>query len=277
MGWRKSVLQALFSYLIPNALNGLREVMIFCDLRTCRHTHKSAAEWTCRYARSSPRGLFRESLNGISEEDPLKETWPDINGGPNGRQQHIMALKFNFNVISWLNGFFLFLFFPHGPSMLPGGSSSRLGCEHSELFIIAWELFVTRRFLFQNIDVTNFSSSWSDGLAFCALLHTYLPAHIPYQELISQNKVENVRKPLIRTHTDTLKHFTWGFTPSCKWVNFWMHQTYYRLLIWVLPAHIICRLTSSLWFVHSTFYQEEEKKNTSAQLLRPFFCHFFHH
>lgn len=52
-------------------------------------------------------------------------------------------------------------------------------------------------FSLQNIDVTNFSSSWSDGLAFCALLHTYLPAHIPYQELISQDKVEDYRK----THT----------------------------------------------------------------------------
>lgn len=45
----------------------------------------------------------------------------------------------------------------------------------------------------QNIDVTNFSSSWNDGLAFCALLHTYLPAHIPYHELISQDKVEKYR------------------------------------------------------------------------------------
>nr|XP_015222799.1 PREDICTED: cytospin-B [Lepisosteus oculatus] len=43
-----------------------------------------------------------------------------------------------------------------------------------------------------NIDVTNFSSSWSDGLAFCALLHTYLPAHIPYQELLSQDKSRNL-------------------------------------------------------------------------------------
>ncbi|MBN3286371.1 CYTSB protein, partial [Polyodon spathula] len=41
---------------------------------------------------------------------------------------------------------------------------------------------------YANIDVTNFSSSWSDGLAFCALLHTYLPAHIPYQELSSHDK-----------------------------------------------------------------------------------------
>ncbi|KAL6086623.1 hypothetical protein STEG23_009801 [Scotinomys teguina] len=42
-----------------------------------------------------------------------------------------------------------------------------------------------------NIDITNFSSSWNDGLAFCALLHTYLPAHIPYQELNSQDKKRN--------------------------------------------------------------------------------------
>ncbi|XP_062414231.1 cytospin-B isoform X2 [Pungitius pungitius] len=45
---------------------------------------------------------------------------------------------------------------------------------------------------YPDIDVTNFSSSWSDGLAFCALLHTYLPAHIPYQELMSQDKDRNL-------------------------------------------------------------------------------------
>uniref|UniRef100_A0A672GFS5 Cytospin-A n=1 Tax=Salarias fasciatus TaxID=181472 RepID=A0A672GFS5_SALFA len=59
---------------------------------------------------------------------------------------------------------------------------------------------------YPNIDVTNFSSSWSDGLAFCALLHTYLPAHIPYQELISQDKVENCsnswKTPLSLMKTD---------------------------------------------------------------------------
>uniref|UniRef100_A0A8D0DN99 Sperm antigen with calponin homology and coiled-coil domains 1 n=1 Tax=Salvator merianae TaxID=96440 RepID=A0A8D0DN99_SALMN len=45
---------------------------------------------------------------------------------------------------------------------------------------------------YPNIDITNFSSSWSDGLAFCALLHTYLPAHIPYQELSSHDKKRNL-------------------------------------------------------------------------------------
>uniref|UniRef100_A0A673I0G7 Cytospin-A n=1 Tax=Sinocyclocheilus rhinocerous TaxID=307959 RepID=A0A673I0G7_9TELE len=44
---------------------------------------------------------------------------------------------------------------------------------------------------YQNIDITNFSSSWNDGLAFCAILHTYLPAHIPYLELNSQDKRRN--------------------------------------------------------------------------------------
>ncbi|XP_008561484.1 PREDICTED: cytospin-B-like, partial [Galeopterus variegatus] len=45
---------------------------------------------------------------------------------------------------------------------------------------------------YANIDITNFSSSWSDGLAFCALLHAYLPAHIPYQELNGQEKERNL-------------------------------------------------------------------------------------
>lgn len=43
----------------------------------------------------------------------------------------------------------------------------------------------------QNIDITNFSSSWADGLAFCAVYHTYLPSHIPYNTLSPENKVFN--------------------------------------------------------------------------------------
>ena len=40
---------------------------------------------------------------------------------------------------------------------------------------------------FEDIEVTNFSSSWNDGLALCALLNTYLPHHIPYSNLKSLN------------------------------------------------------------------------------------------
>ncbi|XP_060581869.1 cytospin-A-like isoform X2 [Ruditapes philippinarum] len=44
---------------------------------------------------------------------------------------------------------------------------------------------------YSNVDVTNFSSSWNDGLAFCALIHSYLPDKIPYGELTSEDKRRN--------------------------------------------------------------------------------------
>ena len=44
---------------------------------------------------------------------------------------------------------------------------------------------------YKNIDITNFSSSWNDGLAFCALLHTYVPDRVPYNELDKENKRRN--------------------------------------------------------------------------------------
>ncbi len=55
--------------------------------------------------------------------------------------------------------------------------------------IVSIDLFFSPSTRTQNIDITNFSSSWNDGLAFCAILHTYLPAHIPYHELNNQDKV----------------------------------------------------------------------------------------
>ncbi|XP_029973590.1 cytospin-A [Salarias fasciatus] len=45
---------------------------------------------------------------------------------------------------------------------------------------------------YKNIDITNFSSSWADGLAFCAVYHTYLPSHIPFSILSPDNKKENL-------------------------------------------------------------------------------------
>ncbi|KAL3317974.1 hypothetical protein Ciccas_003359 [Cichlidogyrus casuarinus] len=40
---------------------------------------------------------------------------------------------------------------------------------------------------YQGVEVNNFSSSWNNGLAFCALLHTFLPDRIPWKELITTN------------------------------------------------------------------------------------------
>ncbi|XP_016319069.1 cytospin-A-like [Sinocyclocheilus anshuiensis] len=45
---------------------------------------------------------------------------------------------------------------------------------------------------YKNIEITNFSSCWVDGLAFCAIYHSYLPSHIPYDKLSPENKKENL-------------------------------------------------------------------------------------
>ncbi|XP_065089782.1 cytospin-A-like isoform X2 [Ochlerotatus camptorhynchus] len=44
---------------------------------------------------------------------------------------------------------------------------------------------------YRNIDITNFSSSWNDGLALCAIMHSYLPDHIPYDKLSPNDKRRN--------------------------------------------------------------------------------------
>ncbi|KAK2856046.1 hypothetical protein Q5P01_004781 [Channa striata] len=45
---------------------------------------------------------------------------------------------------------------------------------------------------YKNIEITNFSSSWEDGLAFCAVYHTYLPNRIPFDSLNPAEKKENL-------------------------------------------------------------------------------------
>lgn len=44
---------------------------------------------------------------------------------------------------------------------------------------------------YNGVDITNFSSSWNDGLAFCALMHCYIPDKIPYDELTPEDKRRN--------------------------------------------------------------------------------------
>nr|XP_061842663.1 cytospin-B-like [Nerophis lumbriciformis] len=45
---------------------------------------------------------------------------------------------------------------------------------------------------YENIDITNFSTSWEDGLAFCAVYHKYLPDCIPYNRLKPADKKGNL-------------------------------------------------------------------------------------
>ncbi|MED6264292.1 hypothetical protein CHARACLAT_013276 [Characodon lateralis] len=45
---------------------------------------------------------------------------------------------------------------------------------------------------YKNIEITNFSTCWEDGLAFCAVYHTYLPTHVSYDSLSPADKEGNL-------------------------------------------------------------------------------------
>ncbi|KPU74184.1 uncharacterized protein Dana_GF22263, isoform K [Drosophila ananassae] len=44
---------------------------------------------------------------------------------------------------------------------------------------------------YENVQITNFSSSWSDGLAFCALIHHFLPDAFDFSKLTKQTRRHN--------------------------------------------------------------------------------------
>lgn len=44
---------------------------------------------------------------------------------------------------------------------------------------------------YQNIDIQNFSSSWSDGMAFCALVHSFFPTEFDYTALSPADRRHN--------------------------------------------------------------------------------------
>lgn len=44
---------------------------------------------------------------------------------------------------------------------------------------------------YEHVDIHNFSSSWSDGMAFCALVHNFFPEAFDYNQLTPQNRRQN--------------------------------------------------------------------------------------
>ncbi|XP_016532399.1 smoothelin-like protein 2 isoform X4 [Poecilia formosa] len=46
---------------------------------------------------------------------------------------------------------------------------------------------------YKNIDIQNFSSSWSDGMAFCALVHSFFPLEFDYNALNPANRRQNLQ------------------------------------------------------------------------------------
>jgi hypothetical protein len=51
----------------------------------------------------------------------------------------------------------------------------------------------------QGISITNFSNSWTDGIAFCSLLHSYLPDRIDLEIIKKESKV-NKKKYIFNSY-----------------------------------------------------------------------------
>lgn len=68
-------------------------------------------------------------------------------------------------------------------------SPRRFDPKSIQKIVLEWCQAQTKNY--PNVKITNFSSSWADGLAFCALIHSFLPNSFDYSKLSSENRHQN--------------------------------------------------------------------------------------
>ncbi|KAI7688347.1 Smoothelin [Sarcoptes scabiei] len=56
--------------------------------------------------------------------------------------------------------------------------------------LLRWSRAKTRGY--ENVQIENFSGSWADGMAFCALIHHFFPDSFDFSKLNPQNRKENL-------------------------------------------------------------------------------------
>jgi len=74
-----------------------------------------------------------------------------------------------------------------GPTASPGAVAARSGSGAKEM-ILMW---VQNRIKDYPIPMTNFSTCWNDGLAFCALIHVFYPESFDWNSLKAENRRHN--------------------------------------------------------------------------------------
>ncbi|XP_074528456.1 uncharacterized protein LOC141791714 [Halichoeres trimaculatus] len=72
--------------------------------------------------------------------------------------------------------------------------SQSFGTSASGIKQILLEWCRSKTIGYQNIDIQNFSSSWSDGMAFCALVHSFFPLEFDYNALNPANRRQNLQQ-----------------------------------------------------------------------------------
>lgn len=58
-------------------------------------------------------------------------------------------------------------------------------------YTVCISIHLTSSLLLQGVDIQNFTTSWANGLAMCALLNYFLPEKIPYDTLDPSDKRGN--------------------------------------------------------------------------------------
>merc|ERR1711872_786917 len=70
----------------------------------------------------------------------------------------------------------------------PHGSGAKMMSPQMEAILI-WCQCRTREY--DNVKIENFTNSWADGLAFCALIHHFFPQSFDFSRLTPQNRKAN--------------------------------------------------------------------------------------
>ncbi|TGZ73559.1 hypothetical protein CRM22_001448 [Opisthorchis felineus] len=68
-------------------------------------------------------------------------------------------------------------------------AGGRAGAGTAKEMMLNWCKMLTKDY--PNVNITNFGSSWADGLAFCALIHHFYPDAFDFSTLSPENRKEN--------------------------------------------------------------------------------------
>jgi len=77
----------------------------------------------------------------------------------------------------------------------PGGAAKTGGAimrspSAIKTMLLEWTKAMTREYI-DTIEITNFSTSWNDGIAFCALIHHFYPDAFDFNSLDAKNRRQN--------------------------------------------------------------------------------------
>ncbi|KAF8561827.1 hypothetical protein P879_04993 [Paragonimus westermani] len=78
---------------------------------------------------------------------------------------------------------------PQGAKPSFAAAGSRSGATSAKEVMLNWCKIITKNY--EGVDIKNFGSSWSDGLAFCALIHHFYPDAFDFSTLKPENRKAN--------------------------------------------------------------------------------------